>query len=370
MDIDMHYYGTYALARAAGIGADVAKRIAIAAEFVDDSTDTQVLVNPQGARFRGEATAHHPADFAPNNDPDDQLQVWLPFHFLPGASGATQSLKLVCTKNGVLAQEMVKHHLQMSDSAFGVEMMGLTAHVYADTFAHYGFSGVSSRLNRVQFGSIDLKNGDPILPVVDRFFGKFGVQGGLLRNFRDVIAAGEGAVAEDTTGALGHGSVATFPDQPYLEWSYSYELPDLRAGAVKVERQNANDYMEAAEALHRMFMDFAGIQPKIKDEKGPLEFNTIASTIRAIVTLAAGRDGRIAAWTKALEDGKLTSSGPDKSVSVYDHQPWRNQTNKLMTLADPQDASSLPPYHFHQAASLHKHYVLRELLPKHGIYVV
>src|SRR5580658_5255170 len=76
MDIDMHYYGTYALARAAGLSASVARRIATAAEFVDDSTDTEVIVHPDGARFRGESTAHHPTDLAPNNDRDDQLLVW------------------------------------------------------------------------------------------------------------------------------------------------------------------------------------------------------------------------------------------------------------------------------------------------------
>ena len=75
MDIDMHYYGTFALARAAGLDRNVAVRIATAAEFVDDSTTTEIIVHPDGARFRGEATAHHPTDLLPNNNLDDQMQV-------------------------------------------------------------------------------------------------------------------------------------------------------------------------------------------------------------------------------------------------------------------------------------------------------
>lgn len=369
MDIDMHYYGTYALARAAGLGADVALRIATAAEFVDDSTDTQVIVNPQGARFRGESTAHHPTDFAPNNDLDDQLNVWVPFHFLPGNIGTTQSQRLVCQKDSKIARRMVAHHLDLAEATFGIEMIGIAAHVYADTFAHYGFSGISSRVNRVKFGSINLINGDPIAPKVERFFGKFGVQGGLLRNFRDAIATVVGNVAEDTTGALGHGSVATFPDQPYLEWSYQYELPDLQSSPQAVHRQNANDYMAAALALYNMFRAFGDRRRDCVDNKGPLEFNAIEATVRQIVTLGADRDGRIAAWIKALQDGKL-SKDVDGNMPAYDHQPWRNEMLMLAGLPQPQNASGVPVYHFYQAAALHKHYVLRELLPSEGIFVV
>jgi hypothetical protein len=42
----------------------------------------------------------------------------------------------------------------------------------------------------------------------------------------------------------------------------------------------------------------------------------------------------------------------------------------LQTIPDPQGASGLPAYHFHQAAALHRNFVLRQLLPKHGLYVI
>lgn len=368
MDIDMHYYGTYALARAAGLRADVSHRLATAAEFVDDSTDNEVIENPQGARFRGESTAHHPTDFAPNNDRDDQLTVWVPFHFLPGAEGDTQSRRLVCVKDSAVAKEMVQHHLKMSESPFAIELMGITAHVYADTFAHYGFSGVSSRGNRVANGSIDLKNGDPLAGSLDRFVGKFGTQGGLLKNFRQVITTVVSNIAEDTTGALGHGAVATFPDQPYLEWAYSYEFPEI-AGQTIVERKNVNDFMEAAFALHAMFRAFATNRPDLVSEKGHMEFESIKATVGEVLSLVAERDDRIAAWKEALAVGKL-SQDPDNSLEDYSHQAWRNQMASLATLDQPEEASSVPVYHFQQAAAVHKHFVLRELLPAHGIYVI
>lgn len=36
MQTDMHYYGTYAMARAAGLNQDTCRKIAYSAQFVDD----------------------------------------------------------------------------------------------------------------------------------------------------------------------------------------------------------------------------------------------------------------------------------------------------------------------------------------------
>jgi hypothetical protein len=348
------------------LSAGVAHRIAIAAEFVDDSTDTEVIVHPDGARFRGESTAHHPTDLAPNNDRDNQVLVWIPFHFLPGADGDTQSKRLVCRKNSPLARAMVQHHLDWCDRSYAVELMGITAHVYADTFAHYGFSGVSSRLNRVKSDSFKLVNGDPLASTIDRFFGKFGTQGGLLKNFRTRLVS---SFAADVSGALGHGAVATFPDQPYLEWSYSYEMPTEAGRDLAVERQNANDFVEGAAALHEMFQEFAKRMPQFADEAGGLDFDQLRPIVRAIVTKAVPREERIAEWKRAVGDGKFSRDGAE-TIPDYDHTDWRRQMDQLVGLEKPEMASGVPVYHFHHAAAMHRDYVLRELLPNYGIYVI
>ena len=44
MQIDMHFYGIYALARAAGIKPDSAHTIASASQFVDDALDGEVSI--------------------------------------------------------------------------------------------------------------------------------------------------------------------------------------------------------------------------------------------------------------------------------------------------------------------------------------
>ena len=47
----MHYYGTYAMARAAGITRNAAKVIAVAAQFVDDNAAKESIKSGTGAAW-------------------------------------------------------------------------------------------------------------------------------------------------------------------------------------------------------------------------------------------------------------------------------------------------------------------------------
>ena len=101
----------------------------------------------------------HTFDVA-NIDAEDQRKVWVPFHFIPGNEGDEYTERLVCRKNSDIAQEMVDHHVDLPDKRFYLPLIGITAHVYADTFSHYGFSGVSSRKNRIDSDSLRIVNND------------------------------------------------------------------------------------------------------------------------------------------------------------------------------------------------------------------
>ena len=59
MQLDMHYYGTYAMARAAGLKKESCEIIATAAQFVDDNAEKESVEFRDGARLDVEATAHH-----------------------------------------------------------------------------------------------------------------------------------------------------------------------------------------------------------------------------------------------------------------------------------------------------------------------
>ena len=81
MQIDMHYYGTYCVARAAGLNRESARIIATAAQFVDDNAQENGIDLADASACRVEATAHHTADLS-NIDPDDQRTSMGTFPFL------------------------------------------------------------------------------------------------------------------------------------------------------------------------------------------------------------------------------------------------------------------------------------------------
>ena len=118
MQEDMHYYGTYALARAAGLDVERAKIIAYATQYVDDSFNSEIHVHLDGGWFETTATAHTGFEAIINSIADsfEQRKVWVPFHFLPGGEGETLSEKLICQKDSKLSQEMVKNHIRHSAS--------------------------------------------------------------------------------------------------------------------------------------------------------------------------------------------------------------------------------------------------------------
>ncbi len=152
MQEDMHYYGTYAMARSAGLSVKDARIIAYSAQYVDDSTANDSEVHEDGGMFEATATAHTNSEAIINASADhtEQRKVWVPFHFFPGAEGKTLSEKLLCVKDGKLAREMTQNHIRHAVAAkdeYGTALIGITAHVYADTFSHYGFSGVSSLMH-------------------------------------------------------------------------------------------------------------------------------------------------------------------------------------------------------------------------------
>jgi hypothetical protein len=363
MQIDMHYYGTYALARAAGMQADKARVVATAAQFVDDNAHKESVELRDGARIDSHATAHHAVDIQ-NIDSEDQRLVWVPFHFLPGNEGTEYTEQLTCRMDSKIAQEMVRHNSALAaEATFGLELLGITAHVYEDTFSHYGFSGISSRRNRIvndsfQFYHLDSKMKDYIEGKAEKFFKRYGKYGGLLQNFKRWIVSVAG---ETLSGALGHGAAATFPDRPYLHWSYKIEHPAEK----RIDpRNNRDTFLLACKQMHQMFRDYLAKAPK-HDANDGVEFDSIQSQVIKILETQAPKEIRIQAWKEAAEKGNLF--GGVKEIPAY--QPWHDQWSELAWIADSSEALKFSLYRYFQAASTHRNYVLRRLLPSHGLVV-
>ncbi|HBT88837.1 DUF6765 family protein [Desulfobacter sp.] len=367
MQQDMHYYGTYAIARAAGLAVKDARILAYAAQYVDDATANDSEVHKDGGMFHATATAHTNSEAIANAAVDhiEQRKVWVPFHFFPGNQGETLSQRLKCRKDSDLAREMVDNHIRhavMVKDEYGLALMGIMAHVYADTFSHHGFSGVSSRGNEVDASSFDFDVKDKaveayIMGKFSSFLKKY-TPTFVIKNFRSIASKG----ADIATGALGHGAVGTYPDRPFLRWRFIFKRDDTDSGW----RDNKKAYLEACEKLHQAFGRYA------KDAEiigVPVAFESIKKTVSDIIGLEAAKDKRVEAWVKAIQNGDLFDPQPDEALSFSKHE-WEQQAHDFEELDHSSEMKEKDVYKFHQAAIYHRDYTLKQLLPKHGIVVL
>lgn len=367
MQEDMHYYGTYAMARAAGMEAKHAKIVAYSAQYIDDSTENDSEVHKDGGMFQTIATAHTNSEAIKNAAADhtEQRKVWVPFHFFPGNEGESLSSKLRCVKDSLLAQEMVANHIRHAISVkneYGLALIGVMAHVYADTFSHYGFSGVSSRSNKVDGTSFELDVKDEgtkayIMGKFSSFLSKY-TPSFIIENFRNF--ASEGASA--ATGALGHGAVGTYPDRPFLKWRFKYRFENK----VTAWRNNPDTFLEGCEKLHKAFSEYA---EKTNIAKNAVKFDSIKDKVKEILALEAAKEGRIDAWKKAIESNELFKSEDNEALN-YMHYEWEQQKQEFEYLGESKEMLELDVYKFHQAAIYHRDYTLKQLLPKYGIVVL
>ena len=381
MQKDMHYYGTYAMARAAGLAPNACQIIATAAEFVDDNGEKEVIEFPDGGRLDFVPTAHHATDIA-NIDRHDQRLVWVPFHFIPGNEGRSMSERLLCRKDSEIAREMIDHNLPLTDKTFGLHLAGITAHVYADTFSHYGFSGVSSRWNRIDASSFEFCDVEPEIrrhleEKKNRFRERYGKEIGHLPNIRNPESWNHhmsgaisrlkdrfiGSAAEILSGALGHGAAVTYPDRPFLRWQFDYEHPKRRPSGL---RDNPATFLEACEKLHGMFHRLGKWYPDAKQEEGR-SFDDIREVVARILAKQAPREAREKAWKNAAKAGDLFVR--PESILPYQGATWRRGLDSLRRATDSRKALDKHVFHFFQAAAVHRTFVLRDLLPRYGMVV-
>lgn len=366
MQIDMHYYGVYTMARLAGLRPQAAKTIATASQYVDDAVEENVKHHENGNKLAPIVTAHRIIELIENRDVNDQPFVWLPFHFFPGNEGDEFTERLICRKDSPLINQLIDYYLELHERPFALELMGLVAHVYADTFSHSGFSGVSSRRNKVDAASITPLNATaPTATYLEKklvsFFRRFGFQGGLWFNVRRAIMS-DGA--EIASGALGHGAVAVLPDLPYLKWSFRYE----QSSEVS-ERNNVETFLEACKKLHNMFQRFLSLGSGHDDGTSGVDFSSVEERIRDILSFQNGKVERSEKWRTAFTRGQLGIK-PGEKIPHYDPELWDKQRDHFPAMEKPDEAAASEVYHFYQAASLHRHYVLRELLPAHELVVI
>ena len=113
-----------------------------------------------------------------------------------------------------------------------------------------------------------------------------------------------------------------------------------------------------------MFRDYLAKVPA-HDANDGVEFKKIETQVIEILATQAPKEDRILAWKEATVKGNLF--GGLKEIPEY--QPWHNEWSELAWIADSTEALNFSLYRYFQAASTHRNYVLRRLLPSHSLIV-
>jgi len=354
MQLDMHFYGVYALARAAGIRDKTAMTIAYASQFVDDSIDDEAVFLSNKKAILPTMTSHKPLDYQ-NAIPGDQWKVWVPFHFLPGNEPSRGNFikRMVCRKNSEPARRMITDVLKSENKKYWPHLIGIAAHVYADTFSHFGFIGFSHQWNKVINDSIETSknHSSNILKYISA-------------KFEDFKTRFIGDLAE--TVPVGHGSVGTYPDRPYLQWSFMYEKG--KHGKSDTNRDNVSNFFQGCKELYDFFLKFAQASPKDNDLNDAKQWDDIKTSVKRLLKKEAPIDGRIEAWKKEITSGVFCkATAIDRNIE-YKEGLWRPRRAEYES-GNKGNIENTDACRFIRAAWRHREYVLHELLPDVGLIV-
>jgi len=352
MQIDYHFYGIYTLCRLAGINEAISKKIAYSSQHTDDAKYDHVLKFQNGGRYKQEMSAHHFIDLKVASD-EVGFDIFIPFHFLPGLIGDVYEEKLVCRQNSEIAVEMLKDSIKTIHLPFGIHRIGISLHVYADTWAHDGFNGLRSPFNEV----INLKcNGRE---GKGKLRDKIGVGiKGLIWQLKKLLMP--------MLPPIGHAQAITSPDEPYLCWRY------LNHEMVLIE---SNNLKKVTESLFYIYKFLSEDLLKAKEEifiEPAKEWGDIKEKLENIFRLEESSENRLLNWQHKLSEGYF---GFTSSI-VYDDREWFGEAVKVISqeghsdkYESKADFSRSDWRLFQNAIKYHRFYIKSRLLAEHDIYI-
>ena len=241
MQLDFHYYATYAAAFLAGYSHDESLQIAYSAQFVDCCTRT--ILKKTGAPLSA-ATTQTQAELA-DADTDfvglqDITRIWASFHFLPAdlyaeRKGCTKrylrKYRLICGPNGALLRDTVE-----LVRGKGVEAIGIAMHVLADTWAHRYFAGTPSLvINNTNNHFYELIGNEEIK--ITFAHNPLTPDDLETRHFTSTIHQSD----EHSVMNLGHGRAGHLPDYSFMRYKYMPAWGEYR----EIVKDNPAEYLNA-----------------------------------------------------------------------------------------------------------------------------
>ncbi|MCP5150338.1 MAG: hypothetical protein H6983_09700 [Ectothiorhodospiraceae bacterium] len=362
MQIDFHHAVTYVVARLAGFGHAEAEVVAHSAQYVDDATNGGEILFDNGALYSRIASAHKMLDYR-NFERLATARVWIPFHFLPGNEGLPAGQgedidlmqRMVCRPDSHVARAMVAAAIAARHQPYGLHRLGITMHVYADTWAHQGFAGVNHEVNLVRNVRDDAGNLDTSLR-------------NRLKSFFDDVFDSATSNFVGKTMPLGHGAALSYPDRPYLHWRYEDGLGSA------VERDNPSDFLTAAERMCEAMQRFRIGDPSAAVPGLPAADRERIGRLLAETRLEEGED-RHAVWLDHIRGGHFAfgaaqpryvdkGRGSWKFLAIGDHKRRDYSTERF----DYRPSFLHSDWKmFHDALLAHRFEVIHEILPRFGI---
>jgi hypothetical protein len=227
-------------------------------------------------------------------------------------------------------------------------------HVYADTWAHQGFAGVTHEVNNIcaldEYGNKD-----------HTFLNK------MKHYFKDAFDQVKGKLI-GSTFPLGHGAALGLPDKPYLKWSYK----DHNNHSVK--RDNTKNFLAAADKMCRVMQRCRLGDPDAKVSGLP---GSGRNKIKALFLSLTDSDElvRHRQWLEKIAAGFFHSPGVELDYRAKGENSWKHKA--LGTIEFEDRKSDIFPYSasflesdwkmFHDALQAHRFFIINELLPKYGI---
>jgi hypothetical protein len=353
MQIDFHHTVTYILARLADFPHSQATTIAHAAQYVDDANNQGTIQFTDGsAPYYHYASAYGMVDINNLNNRADYT-VWAPFHFLPGNNGDTASAtptvplvqRLLCQPDSYVANRMWEECRKTAGDHNALHRLGITCHVYEDTFAHQRFAGIRHNVNSVS-------KIDAIDPTDDNLFDKAEMEA--LEFLR-----------------VGHGSAGKNPDMPFLNWTYQDAFHE------EVPRDNPQIFLHACDRLFAQFHYYLKTDPNAQIA---VQDRTIIESITRTTRLKDGEQ-RHQVWLNAIAAGQFYFGAPsraemaDLNYVAKGVGSWKYTALGIITDKDAPGVSVPHPanfeqsdwYKFHEALKGHRSTVLTMLLPEFGL---
>ena len=243
MQMDFHYYATYAAAYLAGYSHEESMAVCYSAQFVDECSKLFLkgIKAPLSA-----ATTQLQTELADGRTDlpglQDITRIWASFHFLPRdlyrnpmkrcSRAYRRKYRLICGPNGELAADTVR--LAKGKS---LEAAGLAMHVIADTWAHQYFAGTPSLvMNNINeyFYEIICVDGKPEEHKI-RFNHNPATADDLDRfDYTNTMLQ----MSERSVMNLGHGRAGHFPDYSFVRYRYMPAWADYN----EVVKDNPADY--------------------------------------------------------------------------------------------------------------------------------